>query len=182
MAANQEGKPDPEKVFRAFLSAEAFLEICKVMVAALENGNFRILSLGLATNAAFALEMYLKCLLLLESGLAARGHDLYNLFHKLDQSTQSDLTKDHEEFLKRNQAFVAKAQETGLPTDLEELLKLGRSAFTDFRYAHEQVPSETDFALNGLTYCVRQRILKKQPKWESALQDVADAEFAKLRA
>jgi hypothetical protein len=62
---------------------------------------------------------------------------------------------------------------TGLPSDLEELLKRGRNAFVDFRYAFEQITPKTDFALNGLTYCVRERILKSQPKWESALQDTA---------
>jgi len=41
--------------------------------------------------------------------------------------------------------FVAQST----PTNLEELLKLGRNAFTDSRYVHEQIPSRTDFDLNG---------------------------------
>jgi hypothetical protein len=171
MAAKQKGETNPEL---AFVSAEAFLEVCKVLTAAYQGGNTRILAQAMATNAAFSLETYLKCLLLLEKGDAPHGHDLHCLFHALSQSTQSELTKHHEEFLNSNPSFVAKARQTGLPTNLEELLKLGRNAFTDFRYAYERIPSETDFALNGLTYCVRQRILKLRPCWNSALQEIAD--------
>jgi hypothetical protein len=173
MPAKRTGKPDPRL---AFLSAEAFLEVCKVMTAALRAGNTRILSLALATNAAFSLEMYLKCLLLLEQGLAARGHDIHALFHSLSSSTQSELTRAHEKFVESNSALMERLSQEGLPTNLEDLLKRGRNAFTDFRYAHEQIPSKTDFALNGLTKCVRERILELQPSWDSALQDIADAE------
>jgi hypothetical protein len=172
MAEKQQKKLDPEK--KAFVSAEAFLEVCKVLVAAIQSGNRGILALTLATNASFTLEMYLKCLLSLEQGQAPRGHDLHKLFHVLSSTTQSELTKDHEGFLNSKPELVARARKLGLPTDLEELLKRGRNAFTDFRYAHEQIPSGTDFALNGLTYCVRQRILKLRPDWVSALQEIAD--------
>lgn len=154
---NLKTKPDPKL---AFTTAEAFKEVCKVLWDAIQNGNTRILPLAMATNAAFALEMYLKCLLLLEQGQAPRGrdgHDLHKLFHALNPTVQSQLTKDHEGFFKSK----------GLPVDdLEELLKRGRNAFVEFRYAHEQVPTGTYFALNGLTYCVRERILKAQPGWK----------------
>jgi hypothetical protein len=173
MAAKQKGKPEARL---AFLSAEAFLEVCKVLTAALRAGNRRVLSLALATNAAFSLEMYLKCLLLLEQGLAARGHDIHALFHSLSSSTRSELTRAHEKFAGSNSALMERLSQEGLPTNLEELLKRGRNAFTDFRYAHEQIPSKTDFALNGLTKCVRERILELQPSWDLALQDIADAE------
>jgi HEPN domain len=170
MAAKQKSTPNSKL---AFTSAEAFLEVCKVLWAANKSGNTRILTLAVATNASFALEMYLKCLLILEQGQAPREHDLHKLFHALSSMTQSQLTKDHEGYLKSK----------GWPIDdLEELLKRGRNAFADFRYAHEQVPTGTDFRLNNLTYCVRERILKAQPEWRSALQEIADAESAKLRA
>jgi HEPN domain-containing protein len=177
MAAKNKGKPDPRL---AFVSAEAFLEVCKVLVAALEAGNTRILSLAMATNAAFSLEMYLKCLLLLETGNALWGHDLYDLFRTLSESTRSELTRAHEEFVESNPALMERLSQEGLATDLEQLLKRGRSAFSDFRYAHEQIPLNTDFALNGLTYCVRERILMLRPEWKSALQDIADAELQRL--
>jgi hypothetical protein len=124
--------------------------------------------------------MYLKCLLFLEQGKAPRDHNLHKLFHALSGTTQSELTKDHEKFLDSHPEVVATAREIGLPTDLEELLKCGRNAFTDFRYAHEEIPLETDLGLGGLMYCVRERILNLQPSWKSALQETADA--AALRA
>jgi len=162
MAAKQKRSGQADSKL-AFLSAEAFLEICKVLIAAVRRGNMKILTLAIATNAAFSLEMYLKCLLLLEEGRAPYGHDIYRLFHSLSQSTRSELTKDHEAFVNSKPSFAAQARQTGTSTNLEELLKLGRNAFTAFRYAHEQIPSKTDFGLNGLTCCVRERILKLRP-------------------
>jgi HEPN domain-containing protein len=170
MAAEEKRKLDLKLVF---LNAEAFLEVCKVIVEARKSGNTKMLNLALATNAALSLETYLKCLLFLEEGRAPRVHDLHWLFNALCPSTQSELKKAHEEFVNGNPSLVSEMRRTGLPSDLEELLKRGRNAFVDFRYAYEQIAPKTDFALNGLTYCVRERILKLQPKWKSALQDVA---------
>jgi HEPN domain-containing protein len=90
MAAKEESKPDPKLIF---LNAEAFLEVCKVIVEARKRGNTKMLNLALATNASFSLEMYLKCLLVLEEGRTPRGHDLHSLFHALSPSTRSELTK-----------------------------------------------------------------------------------------
>jgi HEPN domain-containing protein len=165
MAEKQKSEPDVKLVF---LNAEAFLEVSKVALDASNKGNTKILNLALATTTSFALEIYLKCLLLLETGNAPRDHDLYNLFHSLKSATQSELTKDHEKFVKLNPAFKARLTEEGLPLDLEELLKRGRNAFVDFRYAYEHDPVRSDFALNGLTKCVREQILKIQPDWDSA--------------
>jgi hypothetical protein len=175
MLATQQANPDPKL---AFVSAEAFLEICKVLTAAINSGNRGILSLALATNAAFSLEMYLKCLLLLEEQRAPHLHDMHDLFHALSSSTQSELIEAHENFVSFNPSFIEQARQTESQTDLENLLKLGRNAFTDFRYVHERIPSETVWGLNGLTKCVRERILELQPSWNSALQEVADAEEA----
>lgn len=172
MPAEQTRNPDPKL---AFVSAETFFEICKVLHTAIQSGNTRILTLAMATNAAFSLEMYLKCLFLLEEGRAPRGHDIHRLFHALSHSTQSELTEAHENFVSSNPSFVQRARRTQSPTDLETLLRLGRSAFTDFRYAHERIPSETVWGLNGLIKCVRERILELQPSWNSALREVAGA-------
>ena len=121
MAAKQKGKPNPKL---AFVSAETFLEILQVLAAAIQSGNTRVLTLALATNAAFSLEMYLKCLLLLEEGRAPYEHDIHRLFHALSESTQSELSEAHESFVSSNPSFVEQARRTGSPTDLEELLKL----------------------------------------------------------
>lgn len=74
MAEKQQGKPDPKK--KAFVSAEAFLEVGTLLVAELHRGNTRILAHTLVTNVSFALELYLKCLLSLEQGRMPRGHNL----------------------------------------------------------------------------------------------------------
>jgi HEPN domain-containing protein len=182
MANTEADKIDPlEKAKRAFVSAESFLEVAKVLLDAVEQGHTRILTLALATNSSFALEMYLKSLLLVENGDAPRTHDIHDLFHALKESTRRDLTTDHDKWVSEHPGFVEQATKEGLPTDLEELLKLGKDAFSKFRYSHEKIPSETNWGLNALSFCVSQRLLQLHPEWKTALDELAK-EVARKRA
>lgn len=162
-------KIDPQK---AFITGEAFLEVGKVMLDALKAGNRNILALAFATNCAIALEIYLKCLLILEIGhpCSGAGHDVYKLFKNLSLETQSELAAEHDKFLANNPDFVKKWKEkdTGVSMDLESLLKAGRHAFIKFRYAYEKIPKDTVWGLNGFIKCVRARILSSHPEWEAA--------------
>lgn len=159
-------KIDPQRIF---ITGEAFLEVCKVLVAALNAGNRNILALVLATNSALTLEMYLKCLLLLETGSTWHGHDVYKLFKHLPDATQSELATAHDKFVADNPVLKAKWMDsTGVELDLESLLKAGRDTFVKFRYAWEEIPSKTNWGLNGFIKCVREYILKLHPEWESA--------------
>ena len=70
------GKLDPK---HAFFTAEGFRDSAKLIFEARKAGNL-LLGVPIVTNSAFALEMYLKCLLFLENGKQHAGHDLYKLF------------------------------------------------------------------------------------------------------
>lgn len=162
-------KIDPQRIF---ITGEAFLEVCKVLVAALNAGNRNILALVLATNSALTLETYLKCLLFLQKGSTFGGHDVYKLFKHLPHATQSELSAAHDKFIADNPALKSKWMEsTGIELDLESLLKAGRDTFVKFRYAWEEIPSKTNWGLNGFIKCVREYILKLHPEWESAFHN-----------
>jgi hypothetical protein len=67
--------------------------------------------------AAFACELFLKFIHLLESGAHPTGHDLFNLFDGLSEPVRASLVERR--------------------PDIEEVLERNRSHFLDARYHHE---------------------------------------------
>jgi hypothetical protein len=156
------------KAKNAFLTAEAFLHACRIFVAAIQQGE-PILTLVLATSSAFSLEMFLKCLILVENHVECRGHDIKTLFGRLSGATQEKLKIEHAHFVKNSPKLAAEATSLGISTDLDYLLERGRNAFVEFRYAHEELPTNTVWGLNGLIKCVREHILTLRPEWAALL-------------
>ncbi|MFZ3376206.1 MAG: hypothetical protein WA183_11695 [Chthoniobacterales bacterium] len=154
------------------MTAEAFLQACAVLDKAARQGEFVTVAVA-GTWEAFTLELHLKSLLLLEEGLQKRGHDSFKLFKCLSPKTQAELVKEFGEYVGKWPSFAAEAEQNKYPTDLEGLLIRGRHAFEDFRYSHESLNagSNTVWGLKGLTFIIRDRILKAKPEWENALLD-----------
>ncbi len=149
----------------AFHSAEAFDEVARVLHRAAMQGHKYILPIAIVMNASFALETYLKCLVALESGVFLRGHDTLKLFRKLRSETQSALRAYHDNYISGKPEFEA-AKQKGIKLDLDSLLKRGRNAFVDFRYAYESIPAGRDWGLGGLNHGLREEILKLRPEWK----------------
>jgi HEPN domain-containing protein len=113
-------------------------------------------ALGFAVLAAFSVELYLKCLLLIEARQYPETHNLKKLFAQLKPETKSELRKKHD----------ARAERVAELGKLEELLEQGQDAFERFRYPFEK-GEETGFALNWLGEVVRQKIISLHPDWEA---------------
>ena len=158
-------KTRPFDVALAFQSAEAFDEVARVLHRAAMQGHRYILPIAIVTNASFALETYLKCLVALQSGLFLRGHDTWKLFRKLQSDTQKALRAYHENYIDGKPEFEA-AKNKGIKVDLDSLLKRGRNAFVDFRYAYETIPAGRDWGVGGLNQALREEILKLHPEWK----------------
>jgi hypothetical protein len=158
-------KTQPFDVALAFQSAEAFDEVARLLHRAAMQGHTYILPIAIVTNASFALETYLKCLVALEGGVFLRGHDTWKLFRKLKRKTQTALCAYHENYIKGKPEFEA-AKKKGIKVDLDSLLKRGRNAFVDFRYAYETIPAGRDWGVGGLNQALREEILKIHPEWK----------------
>lgn len=115
---------------------------------------------GYATLSALSVELYLKCLLLIECGQYPASHDLKVLFGQLKRQTREALRKNHD----------AKPERPG---DLDVILGKGQDTFEKVRYIYEG--HKTEFGLNWLGELVRQRIISLHPDWE------ADAETFQLQ-
>ena len=154
-----------------FVNADSFFVVCALLNKEVRAGSGLILTHVIGTNAAFALELYLKTLILDETTIYRSTHDLWKLFNHLRPGTRSLLEREHADYVQARPEFAREAAMKNYPTELKELLVRGRNTFVDFRYMHERFvsikPRSTLFGLNHFTFVVRERILKAHPEWRS---------------
>jgi hypothetical protein len=119
---------------------------------------------------AFASELFMKCLIVLEQKPYPIGHNLKSLFSKLGVQTRTKIENEWNSQIvpKRSSQISAIESEIGrkLPIDLPTLLGKGGNAFVDVRYAHEKQPTG-DFLLQDLLNVLKETILEKKPAWRT---------------
>jgi len=109
MTANQSDATDPEGVFIWGVSFEgASRALYQAMMSAgvrvtgttpLSGATPAMLMIPSSVNSAFACELYLKCLLLLQIGTKVKTHNLERLFGLLPMSDQSSIEKHYTDYL-----------------------------------------------------------------------------------
>lgn len=118
--------------------------------------------------SAFASELYLKCLLCIETGLVPNTHNLKKLFDGLKPSTKSRLEALWDEHLKSPQRkkifdhLRTLPEGKNLRPDLEHALDLGADSFIELRYIYEN--GSVFFLLGEFPNLLRQTILERFPE------------------
>jgi len=118
------------------------------------------------TCAAFASELYLKCLILLETGQLMKGeHNLRKLFSKLPDDTQQRVERTFNAItaprFQNSDDFYGARQ----PKSFRDALKHGAEAFINWRYIYEA--NQTDFfALFSLPKILCDMIDERKPAWK----------------
>jgi HEPN domain-containing protein len=74
-------------------------------------------------NGAFAVELYLKCLLAIELNQVPEIHDLQKLYFQLCRNSRAKLRRRHDDLAKDNEVLSMMQQKHGIKTDLESLLE-----------------------------------------------------------
>jgi Family of unknown function (DUF5677) len=119
--------------------------------------------------SAFASELYLKCLLCVETGKVPKEHHLKSLFLRLDLSTRKRLQDLWNESLKRPERQRELDCIRGLPEgdqlqpDLLNVLGLCSNAFEELRYLYETKGSY--FLLHNFPDMLHTVILERFPDW-----------------
>jgi hypothetical protein len=156
----------PIKSFRE----QRLFSICRKLDA--ENKRHRdpyIWQSVMAVNSALALELFLKCLRMIESGGFFKRHELDQLYRDLQKSTRDEIRRRHDEIQASAKygPFFADLRKRGFKTDLDSLLKMGRKTLEDFRYAFDPqiVAQKTTWALDDFMIIVRDIILEKHTEW-----------------
>ncbi len=123
----------------AFIAAERYRAASEGLKGANSDPDFFVPRIVLA---AIAIELYLKVLLVIETGGMLRSHRYHDLFNALPLSTQGELTEVFENE-KRNDSFQRTLHlmesRVGRPIDvsIEHCLEASGEAFVKWRYNFE---------------------------------------------
>ena len=129
---------------------------------------------AVVTNLAFSAELYLKCLIQIETGQMIKSdHDLHKLFLKLPETTRQEIEKPFNAIISKPPAYDvsslppdAQAAMLKQPKNLIEALKAGGNAFIEWRYLYEVDESNRNiFSLFPLPAILRDVIIKRKPEW-----------------
>jgi len=169
---------DPVKIYRhasAFHKAyDVLLKAALPKEGAIPDDQF----IGIIAHPAmvlslFASELYLKCLLCVETGEVPEGHNLKTLFlglpvptrHALDGLWDTDMRRmEKQKALEKLQEMDTKKR---LRLDLRYALDLGADSFIKLRYFYEK--EEVFCLLSDFPFVLRNFILDRFPSWGSIL-------------
>jgi HEPN domain-containing protein len=151
---------DPKDVFK---TAEVF----RASSAILNNHGMPQCMFPMVICSAFSLELYLKALILVESGKPAKGHDLKDLFSKTTPESQKIIRASYETHKTKLDAMFAAVKGVPAPkTDFDFVLHASAKAFEHFRYAFEGLVKDQEGWMAGpICDGVRARIVELQPDW-----------------
>ncbi len=129
--------------------------------------------------AAFASELFLKCLFVIETGRAPpEVHELRKLFLQLSEDARAEIEDSWNEYVSQPKKaniyeMIERSVGRPIPRDLRWSLRVGGDGFTGLRYAHEPQHAKTTFLLGDFHFMVRQAILRRRPQW-SKLRHTAE--------
>ena len=163
MAARQPSNlPDPRFVFS---TGAAFDRAATVLLDIFDRDPDAGLGVVINVNAAFAAEVYLKCLHLL-AGKRREGHKLDDLFDSLPDTDKSPIAAEFNQRSKR--VFWTKIS-PGVPetydVELEVFLPRIASTFVDWRYIHEATELADASGLIEFVDALRRQIERTKPEW-----------------
>lgn len=117
--------------------------------------------------SAFASELYLKCLLRLETGKVPQTHNLKALFRDLSPALRKQLEELWEAGMPERQKVLDEIRKLPhgeeLRTDLQYALDVGADAFRELRYFYET--EKSIFLLSDFPNLLHKVILQRMPQW-----------------
>jgi hypothetical protein len=123
--------------------------------------------------SAFACELYLKCLLCIETGQRPPPtHNLKTLFRGLQPTTRRRLEDLWDQDIRRPERRKVLDHIRTLPRgaelklDLPYVLDIGANSFLELRYFYEK--NETYFLLSNFPNLLRRVIIERFPSWGQA--------------
>jgi hypothetical protein len=160
---------DPEEIF---LQARRF-HLTNALLKNLAAGNDVIVSGELAQPqmviSALSSELYLKCLICLETGGTPKGHRLADLYGLLSADLKSRIQHlwDNEVVPLRepNWKIVEAHSLQRIARDLPTALQVANKAFERIRYSYEPARDKSQFYIDDLPTVLVKIILQVKPEW-----------------
>jgi hypothetical protein len=129
--------------------------------------------------SAFTTELFLKCLVCLETSLTPQGHHLFELFEQITSATQAKIIhlwdtqivphRDPEWKFIESKKYHGDAK---FSRDLPGALSDSSRAFEQIRYSYEPNSRQSDFNIIDLPRVLRRVILEMKPEWANLGKDV----------
>ena len=151
---------DPKSVFQLgckFAAAEQHLRHKS-------NPNAGFMASPSMVLSAFAIELFLKCLLLLEGKEVDRTHTLNALYQKLSHNRKRRIDEVWEKEARPKVDMLNRQFGFAHPSDLPNALVTCAKAFEHMRYGYED-PDRQVFYLGELPTILRRTILDIRPDW-----------------
>jgi hypothetical protein len=119
---------------------------------------------------ALTSELFLKCLICIETGSTPRGHDLKKLFYQLSEATRTRIQRSWDsEVATRRRKKWDDMERLGLKIarDLPSALAKGTNAFERYRYRYEGNTRDLHYYLEDLPAVLEMLILEMKPEFEA---------------
>jgi hypothetical protein len=163
-------KYDPIHVF---VHAEQFRAAGRWLTEAPKQGFPLPVDLAIPVCAAFALELYFKCLLAIDGIPIPPEHDLKKLFNKLSPEHKERIKHLSEPYMDDVRVWLKEEhQKLGKPVptvDFNFVLRASKNAFEVARYLYETgLPGGKGWIADSIIEGARGRILELHPDWERA--------------
>ena len=122
-------------------------------------------------NSAFALELYFKSLIMLETGVAQKGHELLKLCQAISNAKRIRIKELFDEIVTSSPHWVD--MKSRFPSDQNSfefpgVLITANNAFAEWRYAFEGIKTANQLLLfRPALPATRKAILEMKPEWEA---------------
>lgn len=131
-----------------------------------ETGHEHLYVAPLNTNLSLAIELYLKCLYIIDKNQKPpNSHKLINIYKDLDEETQMIINELYNDVVSIDEDIIQlKQYSSDVAVDLESALKQMSQAFVNWRYTHEG--EYKSFIVGDIfSYVLRLLIKYKNPNW-----------------
>ncbi len=170
MTMSSGSKIDPSKIF---VQADCFYQTLAILSNVAPDNTQLAVTLGepAMVITALTIELFIKCLVAIETGDVPRGHHLKQLFDKLGTSTQNRIQYTWDNSIAAHRAEewnkLEKSLRITIARDLPSALEVGSKAFERIRYSYEGNNEDLQFYLQDLPQLLGRVILEIKPEWKA---------------
>lgn len=184
--ARKANKTNPREVFSA---ASGYLAAYVALSTASDQSDQQLSDLIMPKCAIHALstEIYLKCLILVESGKLHHHHDLARLYALISQESKDRIEKEWEDYwIEQPRRQYPPEVADNLPDALKEprslkvSLRASRHAHEIFRYIYEPDKPDAGMFIHPLPWFLHKLILEKHPEWLDSYKPMTFYPFPKI--
>lgn len=129
-------------------------------------------------------ELFLKCIVCIETGLTPQGHHLDYLYGRLSADTRTKVEHIWDTQIAPHREAMWSKIEASIGATFPRKLPVGivasRLAFEKIRYSYEKNQRDNAFSINDLPWVLNRVILQMRPEWQGLQRPVTELTGALL--